>query len=173
MSNGVPFGGITAPAIRQLLERYLKPWCFQDISPEDIVGVTTNSDGDIMGAVQTDGVTIQGDGLNTDIALIEPVKYATREVSVSPDPVQDTDVFLVATVAGADLIENLPPSLGPDAAGRTRILIFIRTDATAFHWTLVPDGTDTIDGVNADVNIDGPYNTMRLISRAPGAWLSW
>ena len=68
----VPLGGITAPALRQLLQRYLKPWCFTDIDPSDIVGVVTNDKGDIVASVNVDGTTIGGDGLTTPLFLIKP-----------------------------------------------------------------------------------------------------
>ncbi len=73
MSAGVPFGGISVPAIRQLLARYLKPWCFTDIEFTDIAGAQTTDSGDLYGAVFTDGTTISGDGTSgNELSLIKP-----------------------------------------------------------------------------------------------------
>jgi hypothetical protein len=124
-------------------------------------------------SVVTDGVTITGDGNATLIALIEPFLFATRDASVSPDAVLSTDQFIRASAsAGADIIENLPASVGPDANGRSRVLIFKKMDANAHNVVITAAGADTIDGA-ATVSITKQYDAMRLWDAAAGQWSVW
>lgn len=170
MSAGVPFGGITAPALRQLLARYLKPWCFTDIEFTDIAGAQTTDSGDLYGAVFTDGTTISGDGTSrNELALIKPLTYNVRATSTTPDPVTATDVFVLSSAtAGADIVEDLPA-----ATGSGRVLIFKKMDANAHNVVITPNGADMLDGANAVVNITIQYDAVRLLDAAAGAWVIW
>ena len=128
------------------------------------------------GTVATDGITITGDGVNSSIALIEPFLFAVRATTTSPDAVLATDQFILASaLVGGNLIENLPAAVGP-VNGRSRVLIIYRLDANAHDVVITPNGTDTINGVNAAVSLVGAaaqYSSVRLLDSAAGAWLLW
>jgi hypothetical protein len=70
MSSAGGPSGINATAFRAWLQTWLKPWCFQDIEFGDIAGAQTNGDGDLVAAVNVDGVTIGGNGLGTPLFVI-------------------------------------------------------------------------------------------------------
>lgn len=120
--------------------------------------------------VATDGITIGGNGTDTPIFLQEPVLFAVRSTSTSPDAVTATDFYILASSsAGADIVENLPASVGP-VNGRTRIIYFKKMDANAHNVAVTPNGTDTIDGVNAPVNLTTQYSAVALLDGSAGAW---
>jgi hypothetical protein len=83
-----------------------------------------------------------------------------------------TDQFIRASAsAGADIIENLPASVGP-VNGRSRVLIFKKMDANAHNVVITAAGADTIDGA-ATVTITIRYDVVRLVDGAAGAWSIW
>lgn len=124
-------------------------------------------------SVITDGVTITGDGDAVPIALVEPFLFAVRSVSVSPDAVQASDQIILASAgAGADIIENLPASVGPDANGRSRVLIFKKMDVNPHNVVITAAGADTIDGA-ATSTITIQFDMLRLVDGAAGVWSIW
>lgn len=79
------------------------------------------------------------------------------------------DQFIAAAAgAGADTVVNLPSAIG---AGNR--VIVKKTDANPHNISVVPNGTDTIDGVNAAVNISSQWGVLRLIDAAAGGWMTW
>jgi hypothetical protein len=125
-----------------------------------------------ISSVVTDGITISGDGVNTSIALIEPVLFAVTSTSTTPYAVVATDVFVLASAgAGADIIVNLPASVGP-MHGRSRILIFKKMDANPHNVVVTRAGADTIDGgTTATITIQ--FDMVRLVDGSAGAWSIW
>ncbi len=78
-------------------------------------------------------------------------------------------LYLANSSAGADFIFNLPVATGTGDA-----LIVKKVDANAHNIAVTPNGTNTIDGVNAAVNLTTQWvPVLRLIDSAAGAWSVW
>jgi len=76
---------------------------------------------------------------------------------------------LANSSAGADFIFNLPVATGTGDA-----LIVKKVDANAHNIAVTPNGTNTIDGVNAAVNLTTQWvPVLRLIDSTAGAWSVW
>ena len=75
---------------------------------------------------------------------------------------------LEAAAAGADFVLNLPA-----ASGGGNIVVVKKNDANAHNIAITPSGTDTIDGVNAAVNISLQNDALRLIDSGVGTWVIW
>lgn len=126
-------------------------------------------------AALTDGVTIGGDGETTAIFLIIktgemiviPLAFAASPYSAVLNAYQMT-LYLASSDAGADFVFNLPA-----ATGSGQIAVVKKMDANAHNIAITPNGTDTIDGVNAAVNIALQYDALRLVDSAAGAWSIW
>ena len=67
--------------------------------------------------------------------------------------------------SAANFIANLPP-----ATGSGYLIIVKKEDANAFAIAITPNGSDTIDGVNAAVNITTQFDTLQLIDDGSGTW---
>lgn len=63
---------------------------------------------------------------------------------------------------------NLPP-----ATGSGNWVVIHRLTGGAANLDVTPNGTDTINGVNAAVNINAIHGVLRLTDVAVGAWLEW
>ena len=74
-------------------------------------------------------------------------------------------LFLVSSGASADFIFNLPPAIGGG-----QVVVVKKMDANPFNVNIVPNGTDTIDGVNAQVVITTQYDTVTLCDALAGQW---
>jgi hypothetical protein len=123
--------------------------------------------------VTTDGITITGNGSSVPIALVEPILYSSIATSTTPYPVTATDYFIQASAsAGADIIVNLPTSVGPDPNGRSRVLVIKKLDANPHNVVVTAAGADTIDGL-ATQTITLQYDSLRLWDGAAGAWSIW
>jgi hypothetical protein len=79
--------------------------------------------------------------------------------------VTQSTFYLVAAGVAADTIFNLPV-----AAGSLIPIIVKKTDANAFNVVVTPNGTDTIDGVNAVQTITVQGDGLDLTDTGAGAW---
>src|SRR5216684_1560096 len=77
-------------------------------------------------------------------------------------------LYMASSSAGADFIFNLPVATGSGNAA-----IIKKMDANAHNIAVTPNGTNTIDGVNAAVNVSLQYDILRLIDSGTGAWSVW
>lgn len=93
-----------------------------------------------------------------------PVSAGESPYTPVSDPTHD-HLYLVEAGAAADTVLNLPPATGSAAR-----IIVKKTDANPFNVAITPNGTDTIDGVNAPVNITIQYDVIHLEDTAAGAW---
>lgn len=76
------------------------------------------------------------------------------------------NTFLAASAdAGADFIADLPAATG---AGIT--VVVKKMDANPHNIAVTPNGSDTIDGVNAADNIGTQYNSNSYFDLAAGQW---
>lgn len=75
-------------------------------------------------------------------------------------------IFLCSSSAGADFVFNLPA-----ATGTGNVAVVKKMDANAHNVAVTPNGTDTIDGVNAAVNISVQYDTITVCDSGTGAWV--
>ena len=80
---------------------------------------------------------------------------------------ESTDQYLRSAGAGAAVSYPLPA-----ATGSGRVLIFENADSSATPgvFTITPDGTDTIRGVNASVMCVQYRDRIALVDGAPGEW---
>ena len=58
----------------------------------------------------------------------------------------------------------------PAATGSANVGIIKKVDANAQNVNVVPHGTDTIDGVNATVNITLQNGFIQIADAASGQW---
>ena len=59
------------------------------------------------------------------------------------------------------------------AAGSGNVAIIKKIDANAHNIAVTPNGSDTIDGVNAAVDIAIQWSVLRVVDAASGAWDAW
>jgi len=78
--------------------------------------------------------------------------------------------FRVSSGSGADFVFNLPP-----ATGSGDIAVIKKMDANAHNIAITPnpDTADTIDRVNAAVNITLQDDVLRIVDSAVGEWSKW
>lgn len=74
-------------------------------------------------------------------------------------------LYLVAAGAASDTVFDLYA-----ATGSLNTIVIKKTDANPFNVAITPNGADTIDGVNAVVNIAVQNDFLRLADTAAGAW---
>jgi hypothetical protein len=107
--------------------------------------------------------------INTQqIAVVSGLAVVTVTNAQSPyaaAAMVGTVLFLVAAGVAADTVFDLPP-----ATGSLGIFIVKKSDANARNIAITPNGTDTIDGVNAAVNISVQNDGIELVDAATGAW---
>lgn len=79
-----------------------------------------------------------------------------------------SDVYIRASASGAaNCVLNLPAAL---AGNIGRVIYVKREDSNAFNVNVTPNGTDTIDGVNAADSIKIQYDEFGFVVGAAGAW---
>jgi len=176
MSSSTPgMGGVSSPAIRQMLQRILKPHCFRGLSVMDVAGLQTDSRGNVIASVISDGVTIAGGmngvpisgmggpaGLGTLIVVTKAFGASPFAAALSP---QAGTVFRCSAGAGADFVFNLPA-----ATGSGQWCVIKKMDANAHNIAVTPNGGDTIDGANAAVNVAVQNDALWLCDTVAGAW---
>jgi len=74
-------------------------------------------------------------------------------------------LYLVSTDPAADFIFNLPVATGSGNVG-----VIKKVDANAHSVVITPNGTDTIDGVNATVSIAAQWSYVKICDAQAGAW---
>lgn len=79
--------------------------------------------------------------------------------------VTQSTFYLVASGVASDTIFDLPV-----AAGSLFPIIVKKTDANAFNVVVTPNGTDTIDGVNAVQTITVQGDGIELTDTGVGTW---
>jgi len=126
-----------------------------------------HSNGATVTAILTAGALRQ---FQQDIAALLTLGPAVSVTFAnSPYAVDADDNFLVvAAGAGAPTIVLLP------AADGTRIepiVIMRASDGFAQHVIVTPHGSDTINGANANYNVDIAYESVWFVYDAPGAWV--
>jgi len=101
-----------------------------------------------------------------------PPSVTTEAFAASPyTPAPTANVinfYLVSASSGAPFVFDLPP-----ATGSFDMIIVKKMDANAQSVNVTPNGTDTIDGVNAAVDITIQYDVLRLVDGSTGAWSVW
>ena len=75
-------------------------------------------------------------------------------------------IFPCSASAGADFVFNLPA-----ATGTGHVAVIKKMDPNAHNIAVTPNGTDTIDGVNAAVDVSIQYDTVTVCDYALGAWI--
>jgi hypothetical protein len=215
VSSGIT--GVALPALRQILQRMLKPAAFRDLSYGDLAGAQVDSNGDPLVSVNTDGTTISGGtidestGTQEPISLVTPVSVenggtgtddpgliagsgieitgdwpdqtisatgggASAAMILMPLPFADSPytaalsadawtLFMASSGASADFVFNLPA-----ATGSGEVAVIKKMDGNAHNIAITPNGTDTIDGVNAVLNIVPQYATVTLVDSGEGTW---
>jgi len=68
----------------------------------------------------------------------------------------------------ADFVFDLPA-----ATGSGYQIIVAKGDANAHAVIAHPSGSDTINGLNADVAVNDQYDDVRLVDKASGVWRTW
>jgi hypothetical protein len=87
-------------------------------------------------------------------------------VSTTPYNVGASDQFIGASAsAGSDTVINLPA-----ATGSGRVIIVKKMDSNAHNIDVTPNGTDTIDGLNAADVIAVQYASVNYVDYGAGAW---
>ena len=127
------------------------------------------------GLIQGTGITITGawpdQTINATGGSGNSYFPDNRTIADSPFSVPNTHPFYflgASSSAGADFVANLPA-----ATGSGNVLTIKRLDATAHTVTITPNGTDTIDGVNASDFLSRQYVAINYIDFAVGQWLRW
>ena len=124
--------------------------------------------------VFTDGVTIGGDGNGTPLFsfVLSSFLVVTNAFAASPYSAtleeQQVTYFRCSSSAGADFVFDLPA-----ATGSGNVAVIKKSDANAHNIAVTPNGSDTIDGVNAVANISIQYSVLRLVDVTTGAWETW
>lgn len=103
-----------------------------------------------------------GGGLGTVAVVTEPFSASPYMATLSSS---QTTLYLVSASASSDFIFNLPP-----ATGSGEVAIIKKEDPNAHNIAVTPNGTDTIDGVNAPVDITIQYDTLSIADATVGAW---
>lgn len=104
---------------------------------------------------------------NAAVFLVVTLPFASSPYSATLSPSQIT-LYLANSSAGADFIFNLPAATGSGEAA-----IIKKMDANAHNIAVTPNGADTIDTVNAAVNVTTQFAVLRVIDSAAGAWSVW
>ena len=87
----------------------------------------------------------------------------------SPYTVDADDNFLVvAAGSSAPTIVLLPPA---DETRSEPIVIMRASDGFAQHVIVTPHGVDTINGANANYNVDIAYESVWFVYDSPGQWV--
>jgi hypothetical protein len=112
----------------------------------------------------------QPSGGVTDATTLAIFDLETHGIADSPYAIAaGLNTFLMASAsAGADFVAVLPA-----ATGSGNLVVIKKMDANAHNIAITPTGADTIDGVNAAVNITLQYDALRLIDAGVGVWLIW
>lgn len=113
-------------------------------------------------------VPMIGDVTGTnDANLVKGTHYALTTVSdgTTPYTVLAADTFLAGNGSSGNVTANLPAALGDG-----KLYIFKNASATR-TFTIHPSGTNTIEGVNADITLSLQYQTLAIVSTASGAWV--
>lgn len=113
------------------------------------------------------GITI-GPNDSGKYVLISAAANYDKASSASPFtiPVFGGWLFLDANAsAGADFVANLPI-----ATGSQNIVVVKKMDANAHNIAITPNGTDTIDDVNAAYTISTRYGSVSLRDAVLGKW---
>ena len=125
-------------------------------------------------SVTVDGFTITGDGNSSPLTgtVLASFVITTNAFGASPYTATLTQLrtsyYRCSSSVGADFVFNLPA-----ATGSGDIAIIKKLDSNAHNIAVTPNGSDTIDGVNAVSNISIQYSTLQLVDAASGAWDSW
>ena len=132
--------------------------------------------------LNTDGVTMQGNGVDQPLAVADsiasgaafggslgvvPLAFGFSPYSAVLSSAQ-AKLFMCSADPGADFILNLPP-----AVGSGNVAVVEKADANAHNIAVTPNGTDTINGVNAPVNLASQFNTVRLVDVIAGQWVEF
>jgi hypothetical protein len=134
---------------------------FTGASAECVVDTTNNR------IVVNDGVTVGG---WPAAKLVETITNTRTAVSDSAYTALITDRLVAYTALTAARIVSLPAAASYPTG--TRLLVVDETgNATALITiSLSPNGTDTIDGVNAAVSINVGYGYIAIESNGSNAW---
>jgi hypothetical protein len=74
-------------------------------------------------------------------------------------------LYLANASVAAPFVFNLPA-----ATGSGLVIVIKKMDSNAQNIAVTPNGTDTIDGVNAAVNITIQYDDITVCDIGTGAW---
>ena len=105
-----------------------------------------------------------------DWPLSAPYVQLDAAFAASPYSVPvGANLMLTASAdVAADFTANLPPATG---SGYT--VIVAKGDSNAHAIVVHPNGSDTINGLNADVAINDQFDDVRLVDKAAGVWRTW
>ena len=76
-------------------------------------------------------------------------------------------LFQCSSSAGADFVFNLPVASGSGSVG-----VIVKIDSNAHNIAVTPNGTDTINGVNAAVNVSVQWDSVTIVDVGSGAWVT-
>lgn len=113
-------------------------------------------------------ITMVGDVTGaSDANLVKGAHYALTTVSdgTTPYTVLGTDTFLAGNGSSGNVTANLPASLGDG-----KLYIFKNASASR-TFVIHPNGTDTIEGVNANVTLSLQNQALAIVSTASGVWV--
>jgi hypothetical protein len=113
------------------------------------------------------GITISPQDTGKTV-LVSTFTSFDEDSSASPFiiPIFSGWTFLDAGAAvGADFIAGLPPAIGSQ-----NIIVVKKMDAGAHNIAVTPNGTDTIDDVNAAYNISLQYASISFRDARLGKW---
>lgn len=76
-------------------------------------------------------------------------------------------VYLASAGSSANFIFNLPAAIGSGNIG-----IIKKMDSNPYAIAITPNGSDTIDGVNAAVLVTIQYDAVRIVDAETGVWVT-
>jgi hypothetical protein len=104
-----------------------------------------------------------------------PVRERRRRIQIVnpfvplPIPAFTSHLFFAAAAsAGHPYLAQLPA-----ATGSGKWLVVVKIDANAHDVVVIPNGTDTINGVNSADNLVNQWDVGRYTDAASGAWIKW
>lgn len=124
--------------------------------------------------VTVDDFTITGDGNSDPLTgtvlaafVVTTLAFGASPYTATLTPLR-TNEYRCSASSGADFVFNLPA-----ATGSGNVAIIKKIDANAHNIAVTPNGSDTIDGVNAAVDIAIQWSVLRVVDAASGAWDTW
>src|SRR5262245_4410541 len=103
-------------------------------------------------------------------AVRGPLSYSTHKIVLSGDyTVVNESIVIVNKTSGAATQITLPPAAS--AGGRREVIVVDgKGDAATYNITVVPAGSNTINGGSSHV-ISEKYGGMRYVDNGSGNWI--